>query len=555
MNTDSYQQGDTSPLFTGEIFEKIEKPTNDWLEQWPSQCNILRPYQADLLKRLMASLRTHRRVLGQAPTGAGKSMLIAALVAAARMGDLRVLILATRTRLVKQLHERLNDFQLPHGIMAASLPGLASWSKPIQIASVDTLYRRCLADKRHPTPLADLVVFDEAHLALGASRRAVLDAYPLAYHVGFTATPAKTSGVGLDAQFDHMELGPSAAELIALKALVPIRIFAKPVVSKAELQAVGKDSKTGDYVTGEISKIMLRPKLVGNVVENWLRIANGKRTIVFACDKKHGAELQQEFSRVGVSCEQLTDGDAEEVREEVIARLDAGITHVLVNCFLLSYGIDIPSVECIVLARPTRSVVLMLQAIGRGMRPAPDKSSMILIDHGRVIDNLGLPTYEREWSLKGGNVNKQAEERYSSRKVTVEKPRTCPDCSRMWVLSEEGSRCPECGYQPIIRAAGVRVTDAELGEIGAQLPSVDVLQPFFREACDWYATRWPDRWQQKEKSGRWWAWMQTREKFKRPDDERMPSLFWNVAPLKASAETSGWLTAKIKEFKRKMARR
>jgi superfamily II DNA or RNA helicase len=496
----------------------------------------------------MAALVKFRRVITQAPTGSGKSHLIATLVAAALLGDLRILILATRTRLVRQLHERLDDFKLPHGVMAASLPGLTNWSRPIQIASIDTLYRRCIVDKRMPLPPADLVIFDEAHLALGASRRTILNSFPLAWHVGFTATPAKTSGVCLDEQFDELVLGPSVSDLIAMRALCPIRIFSKPVMSARELNHVAKDSKTGDYATGEISALMNRPKLVGDVVENWLRIANGKRTIVFACDKKHGAQIREEFSRAGVACEQLTDDDEEDVREEVIARLEGGVTQVVVNCFLLSYGIDIPSVECIVLARPTRSVVLFLQAIGRGMRTSPGKDHMILIDHGRVVDNLGLPTYERDWSLRGGNINAQARERFGDRSTGAEKPRCCAECSRMWVVSEDGSRCPSCGWQPTPKAQPVRVTQAYLEEVGASLPAVETTQQFYREACSWYATRWPDRWQSKEKSGRWWAWMQTREKFKRPQDERMPSLFWNLPPVGTSPETAGWLKSKIIAF-------
>jgi hypothetical protein len=118
----------------------------------------------------------------------------------------------------------------------------------------------------------------------------------------------------------------------------------------------------------------------------------------------------------------------------------------------------------------------------------------------------------------------------------------------MWVVTEDGSRCPECGWQPAIRAQPVQVTQAYLGEIGAVLPSVETTQQFYREACDWYSTRWPDRWKEREKSGRWWAWMQTREKFKRPEDERMPSMFWNLPPLTATPETAGWLKSKIIAF-------
>ena len=201
------------------------------------------------------------------------------------------------------------------------------------------------------------------------------------------------------------------------------RIFAKPVMSARELNAVRKDSKTGDFATGELSALMSRPKLVGDVVTNWLRIANGKRTLVFACDKAHGAELLQTFRQAGVAAEQSTDADDEATREDAIARLEGGITQVLINCFLLSYGIDIPTVDCVVLARPTRSVVLYLQAIGRGMRTCPGKEHCIVIDHGRVIENLGLPTYDRDWSLTGENINVQAREQLAESRKRARRSR------------------------------------------------------------------------------------------------------------------------------------
>src|SRR5690606_28812015 len=180
----------------------------------------------------------HRRICGQGPTGCGKAHLIASLVAAAVVFGFRVLILATRTRLVRQLHERLESFGIPHGVIAASLPGLSNFSQRVQVASVDTLYRRCIVDGKMPLPSADVVVFDEAHLALGASRQKILNAFGNAWIFGFTATPAKTSGASLRDQFDEMILGPTVADLIGSGMLVKPRIFARPIITAKELKAV-----------------------------------------------------------------------------------------------------------------------------------------------------------------------------------------------------------------------------------------------------------------------------------------------------------------------------
>jgi len=516
-----------------------------WLDALPPQAECLRGYQRDMVAAVAAAIARFRRILLQAPTGAGKTTIFAIITAAAMLAGLRVLILATRTRLVRQIHERLDEFDVAHGVIAAAMPGFTRWSSPVQVASVDTLYRRAIAGAKMPLPIANVVIFDEAHLALGASRQALLDSYPHAVILGVTATPAKTSGATLRDQFDTLVMGPSVTELIQEKFLCSPRIFAKPVMTASELKNIRTDSKTGDFATGELSAMMSRPKLVGDVVTNWLRIANGKRTLVFACDKGHGAELVQQFRQAGIPCEQLTDSDDENTREEAISRLESGATLVLVNCFLLSYGIDIPLVDCVVLARPTRSVVLYLQAVGRAMRPAPGKDHMILIDHGRVVDSLGLPTYDRDWSLDGGNVNQQAK-LVSERQSSEERPVTCGECGCMWERSHEGSNCPNCGWTPAPKRKPVQTSDADLTEVSAKMDAdAEAMERFFREASSWYAQRWPDRWQAKPNSGRYWAWVKTREKFKRPEDERIPSRYWQLEPIPCGFDTAGWLKSQM----------
>jgi DNA repair protein RadD len=523
--------------------------SNGWLDVLPPTGAVkLRDYQTELLARISAKLRTHRRICVQAPTGSGKTTVFAVLVGAAVAAGLRVLVLATRTRLVRQIHDRLDSMDVRHGVIAASLPGLTAWSQLVQVASVDTLYRRCVAGQKMPLPGADVVVFDEAHLALGASRQAILNSYPNAWQFGFTATPAKTSGASLRDQFDALILGPSAADLVAARTLVRPRIFNTPIVSAKDLKSVGTDGKTGDYKTGKLSSLMSRPKLIGDVVENWLAIANGQRTLVFACDKAHGAELLLKFRQAGVAAEQLTDDDDDDTREEVIARLEAGATTVVINCFLLSYGIDIPLVDCVVLARPTRSVVMYLQSIGRGMRPAPGKEYFTLIDHGRVIDSLGRPLYDRDWSLdSSSNVNAEARERMD-RQSAEEKPRTCRECKCSWLVTEEGADCPNCGWHPTPAPKPVQVVDALLVESKEAPLDREAMEKFFREACQWYANRWPDRWQEKPNSGRYWAWSQTRTKFKRPDDEAIPRRYWDLQLRPTSVETAGWLKSQMIRF-------
>jgi superfamily II DNA or RNA helicase len=500
----------------------------------------------------------YRRILVQLATGGGKTHEIAAMVAAATLAGLRVLILATRTRLVRQLHDRLEAFGVRHGVIAAPLPELLDYSATVQVCSADTLHRRAVVDERIPLPAADAVILDEGHLATAETRLRILQSYPDALRIGFTATPARKSGRSLGAAFDCLIQGPSIRELTAAGTLVPLRIFNTPVVTQEELRELPKDTDN-DFATGALGQLLARPKLVGDVVSNWLRIANGKRTLCFAVNKAHAAALLDSFRRQGIAAEMLTGQDDEATREEVIGRLEAESTSVIVNCFLMSYGVDIPAVECIVLARPTRSLTMYLQMVGRGMRPAPGKTHCIVIDHGHVVENLGLPQSDFGWTLDNArNVNTEAM-KANSRRPVQETARTCPQCAQMWLVSDDGHACPSCGWAPAPKSKQIEVQDADLVELaddpGAASPHDRQVIEFYRQACSWYGRRWPERWREKPKSGRWWAWSQTRDKFRIGEAVKMPVAYWEAAPLPTTVEVSGWLQHRLIRWARSRARK
>lgn len=529
-----------------------------WLDDLPPQADCLRDYQAEQVRHVAEAMRQgFQRILVQGATGSGKTHVIATIVLAAFVAGLRVLILATRTRLVRQLHQRLNGFDVPHGVIANPLPELRNYSALAQIASVDTLHRRAVVNEHIPLPSADVVIFDEAHLATADTRIGILDSYPEAVRIGFTATPARKSGRSLSAAFDVLILGRSIRELTAASVLVPLRIFNTPVVTVKELRAVPKDND-GDYQSAALGDLLSRPKLVGDVLENWLRIAKGKRTLCFAVNKAHAAALLDGFLRAGVSAEMLTDEDDEATREEVIARLESGSTQVIVNVFLLSLGTDIPAVECIVLARPTRSLTMFLQIVGRGLRPNPEtgKRDCILIDHGRVVETLGLPQSDFGWSLDDNrNASREAA---ACAKSAPEKMRTCPECAAIWMTSEQGHACPECKWKPLPKSKSIIAREADLEEMAdakhQPTPQDQRVICFYREACGYFARRTPEKWMEKPKSVRWRAWCETRAKFRFAETVNKPGPYWDLPPFGPSAEVSGWLQHRIIKYARGRAK-
>jgi DNA repair protein RadD len=515
----------------------------NWLDKLPPGAECLRDYQRVQIAKIATALHAGWLwILVQLATGGGKTHEICAVVQAAKESGLRVLVLAPRTRLITQIHERLEAFGVRHGVIAAPLPHLRNANQSVQLASVDTLYRRGIAVGKMQLPSADVVIFDEAHFASAKTRLKLLDAYPQAVRLGFTATPARKSGRSLSAAFKFLILGPSIRELTAAGVLAPVRIFASPLLTAKDLCSIPKDHD-GDFKAGPLGEFLTRPKLIGDVIENWLRIANGKRTLVFAVNKAHGAALLEQFLRQGVPTEMVTDADAEDTREAVIGRLEAGETVVLINCVLLSYGVDMPLVECVVLARPTRSLVTYLQMCGRGRRPDPGKPFCLLIDHGRVVEHLGLPSGDFDWSLDmDKNVNATAA---AARNMSRESMRTCPECTAVWLTSEDGPSCPGCGWTPAPRAKAISVEEADLEELacaaGETTPTDPRVERFYREALGWNHKYKPQKWQANGHKVRGACWHAAKEKFKLIDGATIPNRFWRLEPLPCSVEVAGWM--------------
>lgn len=394
----------------------------------------LRPYQQDLIDRTREAMRAHRRVLAQAPTGAGKTVLASFMAGGAARRAVRTYFLCHRAELVAGTRHTFGRWGIEHGVIAAGEP--MNLAPLVQVCSIDTLRRRL-----DQLPEPGLVLWDECHHIGAASWAAVMERYAAARHIGLSATPWRLDGGGLDAHFDALVPGPSTAELIEIGALSDFVIYAPAV---PDMGGVGKTA--GDFAAGAAANVMMRPKLVGDIVAHWRERAAGLRTVGFACRVDHSLSMVDAFRAAGIPAAHL-DGDTPAAERARIVRAYAdGEVQVLWNVALFGEGFDLASVagrdvtiDAVIQARPTMSLSLHLQQVGRALRPAPGKRAIIL-DHAGNAHRHGLPDDAREWSLagrsKGGAANDNG----------PPPPVTCAGCFGQ-IRRPLPDACPYCGHE------------------------------------------------------------------------------------------------------------
>jgi DNA repair protein RadD len=298
--------------------------------------------------------------------------------------------------------------------------------------------------------------------------------------------------------YDRLIEPTTTAELTRLGFLTPARYFS---VSEPDLQRVR--TVAGDYNQGDLEAAVNRPELIGDIIEHWLKHAPTRRTVVFATSIAHSAALCESFLRAGVAAEHVDANTPQQMREATFARFGNGRTQVLCNCQLASYGFDLPELDAVVLARPTKSLMLFLQMIGRGLRRAEGKTDCLVFDHSGAVHRHGFAADERAWTLDGERA--LIDSKQSANQRGEAKMLTCPECSCVFT----GARlCPECGFFFAPRGREIETLDGELVEIGEHLePEMQDRLAFYLELRGMAAeARYKDGWAAhnfREKFGEW----------------------------------------------------
>jgi len=402
----------------------------------------LRSYQQRAIDDLRQAYRSSARApLLCLPTGGGKTIIFTAIANSAAARGRRVLILVHRRELLRQASAKLTAADLDHGLIAA---GIEPSEAPVQVASVQTIARRLSRIDWHP----DLIIIDEAHHATAGQWEHTLQHWPSAYRLGVTATPCRLDGRGLSSAFDHLVLGPSMADLITAGYLTSARIYAPPQV--ADLSGIR--TRAGDYANDQAAAAMDRPTVTGDAIAHYQRLATGQQAIAFCCNIAHAESVCAAFLAAGIRAVVLLGTTTD--RDQVVADFGAGLVQILVTVDVVSEGFDVPAASCAILLRPTKSLGLYLQQVGRVLRPAVDKQLAIILDHVGNVTRHGFPDDHRDWTLDDG-IRRTAG-------TPAPSVRTCPEC---YAAFKPQPICPVCGAQCSSIPRPMRQVAGELQEL------------------------------------------------------------------------------------------
>lgn len=407
----------------------------------------LRDYQQRIVEQVLAHIDAgERRILVVLPTGGGKTVLASSLLGSAARHNSPAQFIVHRKELIEQTSESFSRATLPHGFIATGYdydPG-----PTVTLAGVQRLVN-VLGDVRLP----EFVIVDEAHHATAATWEQVLTYYGDAIIVGLTATPQRLDGKGLEDHFDVMVLGPSTAELIEAGWLSRYDYYAP---TRPDLSDV--PSLAGDFNRHALEDVMDKPTLIGDVVDHYKRLALGQQGIVFAVSRDHSRNLAEAFQAAGVSAAHVDGAMPKRERKDVVGAFRAGDIDVMTNVELFGEGFDVPAVRYCGLARPTKSLALCLQQVGRALRPSPGKDRAIICDHAGNVFQHGLPDDPREWSLKG-----RVKAPRGAGNADALSIRQCDVCYR--VSPSTVKVCPGCGEQFAIDNRDILTREGELSKV------------------------------------------------------------------------------------------
>lgn len=398
----------------------------------------LRDYQIRSVQEIFDHFhKGNKAVILYAQTGAGKSQIAAYLANDCLKHNFPCVMIVRGRELVKNLSNRLNKYSVPHSVYMAGSnrydPG-----KLIQICSVDTL------NSRSRFPYADqecLVILDEQH----RNYDPIYESYKSAFFLGLSGTPFNTSQ---NKNYNEVVCPIMGFELRDSGYLVPEITYVPHLVDTSDIKIVA-----GDFKRDQLEQLMSESTVVGNIVDDYIKYGEMRPAICFAVSIEHSKRLMDSFNKRGIRAIHCDASSTEEERTYAKFALENNKIDVLVNVDIFSVGFDCPIVSCIILARPTWSLIWYLQAVGRGLRSAPGKKNCIVLDNAGNIFRHGGPYKIREVDL-------YADPKARARRVLDESVKNCSNC--FIIMLSVDLKCSHCGHVQEIKKKKLKEKSGEL---------------------------------------------------------------------------------------------
>lgn len=424
----------------------------------------LRPYQVELKQAIYDAWNAgYKNVLAVKPTGMGKTKTFCSITMDKAIDPggprLPTAIMVHRKELVQQISLTLAEEEVPHniiaprnvilGIVAAQRRVLGrqfyDYNAPVTVVSVDTLNARIDKHRTWANSIRLWITDEAAHLLKNNKWGRAVAQFPNAIGLGVTATPRRLDKKGLgthaDGVFDTMVEGPTSRWGMDQGFLCRYKI----AVPDSDYQRFLKKASDGaDFSKEAMITASNQSHIVGDVVANYRKFADGKQAILFASDIGTGKRMEQAFREQGVTAKLLTGDSEDKDRLDSLIAFQEKKIKVLLNVDLFDEGLDVPGIECVIMARPTMSLGKYLQMVGRGLRPAKGKEFLVLIDHVGNVTTHGLPCARRVWSL----------DRVVRRRENLNLLRICSNVSCNVPYDRALTECPWCGFEAIPQGGG-----------------------------------------------------------------------------------------------------
>lgn len=372
----------------------------------------LRDYQ-NLLKSMVYKFynQSKRSLLLVLPTGAGKTAVASSILRDCVGANKDVYFIVHRRELLNQTAAALDKFGLKYDFIASNYP--ETNMHKIKIASINTLLNRM-----HNYAKPRLVIIDECHRIASKTWTEVFNYYNESLILGLTATPCRLDGQGLGKYFEEIVTGNINTQMLIDRGhLSPFKYYAPSDVDLSDI-----NTSMGDFDQTQLAHVMNKPSIVGNVVEHYQKIIPGKKAIVFCVNVEHSIHVMNAFRSAGINAAQVDGNTPTQTRDSIINNFTNGQINILTNVNLFTEGFDVPHLDAAILCRPTHSLSLHLQMVGRALRTSPSKTLSYIIDHVGNYKRHGLPNDQRYWSL---NAQKKTVRKGDQNTIPIKRCESC----------------------------------------------------------------------------------------------------------------------------------